>query len=438
MAAARLHIPLAPRGGDGSRWTLCAVGDVCVPVEDVQAVPQQPLAERFAEDLTTLIRGAELSIVNLEAPTCHAGIPIPKSGPPLRMHTAVPAELRSIGFDVATLANNHVMDFGPEGLDETLTACQQAGLSTCGAGANGAAAAQPVRAQPADGVRVSVLAFCEREFGIAANGSAGTAWLSDPTTLNAVAEACSAADVVVVVAHGGVEAVPLPPPQRCEQMRRLVDAGATLVIGHHPHVPHGWEQHGGGFVLYSLGNCLFDYAGGERLPKTDWGLAVTATFEGATLAGVEIALTEQRDGIVGIMQQTGEHWDYLKRLCAVTADRDRHTACWQELALQLLATRYRPYLVDAVAGPRPPVGVRPEAKRLLHSLGRRIGLLPPLAADERPGNLRDPLLLLNLLRNESHRWAITAALEVLSGAAADWRTPETEAEVRELLRWTLD
>ena len=438
MTPNRMCIPIVSSPPDRERWSLCAVGDVCALKGNSQVGPARPIERRFDQDLKALIRSAEISIVNLEAPTCRADRPIPKSGPSLRMDESVPVGLKQIGFDVATLANNHTMDFGPDGLAETLARCRQAGLLTCGAGASRAAAMQPTLVQPAGGIRVRVLAFCEREFGIASDGVAGTAWLSDAEALDAVAHAQAESDVVIVAVHGGVEVAPLPPPQRCRQLRRIVDAGATLVIGHHPHVPHGWERYRNGVILYSLGNCLFDYPDGEKLPKTDWGIAVTATFDGATLTDVEITLTAQRTGTVGVLRCVRNHWDYLKRLSELTTDPDLLEAYWQELAVRLLADRYWPYLLHAVRGSNDETGIRADGRRLLQSIGH---CLRPIKRTAKLGELpraTDPLLLLNLVRNESHRWTIATALELMGGDVADRRTPQIQSEIRELMKWTME
>lgn len=431
-----LRIPISKPAGAGPRWSLCAVGDVCALVE--QCDPSRRIAERFEHEFQTLIQSAEISIVNLEAPTCRAGEPIPKSGPPLRMDASVPAGLRTVGFDVATLANNHIMDYGRAGLDQTLTACKQAGLTACGAGNEQEHARRAVVLEPVEHVRVAVLAFCEREFGVALNGSAGTAWLSEPETLDAVRRAKEAADVVIVVAHGGAEVVPLPPPQRREQLRRLIDAGATLVIGHHPHVPQAWERYGEGVILYSLGNCLFDYADGEKLPKTDWGLAATATFEGDSLSELSLLLTEQRGGVVGLLEQVNGHWEYLNRLCEITNDSRRLEAHWQEIAAQLFEDRYLPYLCYALRMPKPNLGIKADARRLLGSVARKFGWRRAAGTNEPRPELHDPLLLLNMVRNESHRWSIATALELIGRDAEDRRDPQIRRAARELLNWTLD
>jgi len=430
-----LHIPVSSSAGDGVRWSLCAVGDVCALNDESEP---RAITERFGPDLMSLIRRSELSIVNLEAPTCRCDKRIPKSGPAMRMDESVPAGLKQIGFDVATLATNHTMDFGRDGLAETLSQCRKAGLLTCGAGVTRKEALEGLTFEPVKGLRVCVLAFCEQEFGIALDGAPGTAWLSAPDAPREIARAKQASDVVIVVAHGGVEIVPLPPPQRCEQLRGLIDAGATLVIGHHPHVPHGWERYHDGTILYSLGNCLFDYPDGEKLPKTDWGLAVTATFHGATLSELTLALTEQRAGTVDLMRHMDGHWEYLKRLSEVTAHPEQLNAYWQELALQLFADRYLPYLNHALGTVNSELGIRADAKRLLRSVGRRLGLIKRVRPPQEPARFRDPRLLLNMVRNESHRWTIVTALELLGGDVVDRRTPEIQAEVRDLLKWTLE
>ena len=322
------------------QWSVFAVGDFCdlrIRHDDTAETP------RISGELQQLIQQSDLSIVNLEAPLVDSPDPLPKVGPHIHMSTDVASALARCGFDVASLANNHMMDYGSTAQGSTIAACREQGISTCGAGENQLAAFEPVRLSPQQGIQVSLVGCCEQEFGVATKDKAGVAWISDPMALRIIEQEAKLSDVVIVIAHGGVEEVPFSPIQRQAQLRQFIDAGATLVIGHHPHVPQGWETYRHGIIFHSLGNFIFDYPEGKRWPKTDWGLAIQAHFNGSTLVDVDLIPVETRkDGTVaklGLERSLDECLQYLHELSRIIRQPDRYAALWQETAVFLWEKR---------------------------------------------------------------------------------------------------
>lgn len=402
----------------GANWTLFAAGDVCLASDR----PNSPLlASKLRERVTT----ADVAAVNLEAPVETADpTSILKSGPALATHAATPAFLAEAGFDVATMANNHLLDHGPAGMRVTLNACEEAGLATTGVGEDRTAAFEPARFD-VDGISLAVLSACEREFGVAERDTPGTAWSAHADALDAVRAAADAHDAVVVVEHGGIEYVPLSPPQRRERLRQFVDADADLVVGHHPHVPQGWERYNGALICHSLGNFCFDrQTDGEN---TGWGLAMEVGFDDATPVSAELVPVETVDATVhplGVKRSRADHLDYLRRLADLTSDDERYRGHWQAVAIRAFHRRYSNWLLTGVgenlvrARANP---TDPDAQRALWD----------------PEHRRTELLtLLNVVRNESHRATITSALAVLSGEQRDERTPAIRETVTDLFSWT--
>jgi poly-gamma-glutamate synthesis protein (capsule biosynthesis protein) len=400
-------------------------------------------AERAIDNtLLGLISRADIAIVNLEGPVRISRAPIPKSGPSLQMDNSAPAVLERIGFNVVSLANNHIMDYGPQGLHRTIESCHEKELLVCGAGKDANEAMKPVVTTVAGGIRLAILSFCEQEFGIADLGLPGTSWISHPLALQQVNGAAETADVVIVIAHGGVEEVPFSPIQRQVQLRRFIDAGATLVVGHHPHVPQGWERYEKGMIFYSLGNLLFDYPGGARYPKTEWGLVIQVHFCGTVMQAIELVPVERfADGKVGKLNQNRklQHClHYLYRLSALQAEPETLIPYWQETAVHLWRTRYRPWLQRACAmSPLVADGSIPfHLAGLYRAVKRRLGKRFQCGETNTPSDIGNGLLLLNTIRNESHRWTLETALNLLYGDEVDHRTPEVRAEMSELLEWT--
>jgi poly-gamma-glutamate synthesis protein (capsule biosynthesis protein) len=244
------------------------------------------------------LAAADLAFVNLETALCSGGRPADKLVN-VRASPALATSLRAAGVDVATVANNHALDFGVEGLREMLAAVAAAGVRAVGAGESTDEAFRPAVVE-VDGTRVACLGMSS---SLPPGFAAGPTWpgvapvratysfLLDGPSLEeqpgcapyvvtalveadaqraeaAVRAARAAADVVIVAIHWGIPAGwvaqfqgPLADYQR-PLGRRLVEAGADLVVGHHPHTLHGVERYDRAVVCYSVGNFLFHPLGG--------------------------------------------------------------------------------------------------------------------------------------------------------------------------------
>ena len=209
-------------------------------------------------DLLDILQSSDLNLVNVEAVLGDSGTPIPKAGPHLRGPAKAVAALRAAPFHVACLANNHAMDFGPDGLHHTLAALADAGVATVGAGMERSQITRPILRQIKD-TRVAIINCAEGESGRSLHGEPGVMGHDAAMVGQQIrrVKANGEADVAVVVFHGGREHVPVPPPYVVRQLRQIAEAGADAVVAHHPHVPQGIEIHRGVPIAYSLGNFAF-------------------------------------------------------------------------------------------------------------------------------------------------------------------------------------
>lgn len=400
----------------GPTWTAFVGGD--------SILLDRPAEAPFATAIRTSMQAADLSLVNLEGPIAGDGTTAMKSGPVNQTVPETPTTFAAAGLDAVTLANNHIMDFGPAGLRETIDACENAGLGTCGAGDTSTAALQPYRTTVEKDIDVAVVSLCEREFGVATDETPGTAWVNDPQAMARVDEAATAAGVTIVAVHGGIEYVPTPTPVVRDRYRELVDAGADIIVGHHPHVPQGWERIDGVPVFYSLGNFLFDQ---QRRPNTSLGLALEVEFRGSTAVSAELVPTRLKDGRVhGVTDQSVRDGflDHLHRLATITQeDFEPH---WQEVADRVFLQRHGQMIRKAGGGDL-------------------LAMIRQPALHVKSGGLWDtdhrryPMLaLLNLVRNESHRAVIETALSLRTGTIEDKRTPAVVSQVRDCFERTED
>jgi poly-gamma-glutamate capsule biosynthesis protein CapA/YwtB (metallophosphatase superfamily) len=174
-------------------------------------------------------------------------------------------------FSALTVANNHAMDFGPEGLVECLRILAAEGLPQVGGGGDLAAARRPLVLQK-HGITIALVAANGFQAAKSAAGAAtpGVAPLEESAILADIAAARKTSDFVVPLVHWGPELVPQPREADRALARKMIDAGAAAVIGGHPHVTQTVDVHAGAPIVYSLGNFVFDYYPVDPPEWTGW------------------------------------------------------------------------------------------------------------------------------------------------------------------------
>jgi len=203
--------------------------------------------------------GAQIVFGNLEGPLTDRGIPEQDKkfvfrSPPHK----VSAALKSAGFNVVTLANNHMLDYGADGLAQTIEALDTAGIQHVGAGPDLMTARRPVTFQIND-QRVAILAYSMTlpENYYAESNRSGTAFGHEEQVRDDVIAARKQADIVLVAFHWGQEGKTELREYQTRLGHLAIDSGASAVIGHHPHILQGIERYKDGIIIYSLGNFTF-------------------------------------------------------------------------------------------------------------------------------------------------------------------------------------
>ena len=198
-----------------------------------------------------LLKSADLTFGNLESPLT-PGREILTGEIAFRADPEVTEGLTYAGFDVLTLANNHILNFGRQGLENTFKYLKEAEIDFIGAGETAADAYQPL-IKEVQGIKFAFLAYSYTD-----SNSSQVALMDSAKMSEAAKQAKEQADFVIVTMHAGTEYQFVPNKHQKEFAHQAIEAGATLVIGHHPHVVETVEEYQGGYIIYSLGNFVFD------------------------------------------------------------------------------------------------------------------------------------------------------------------------------------
>lgn len=253
-------------------------GDFAPRARLAKQIKDKRFSEVFPENLRAIIKSADFSFVNFESPIVEdAYQPISKCGPNLRCTPEAAEAVKYAGFTGVTMANNHILDYGFDGLHKSVKCCKSQGLDIVGVGDN-LADAEKVLYLNKEGKCLAVINCCEHEFSIATENEAGANPLNPVRQFYAIQEAKKNADYVLVIVHGGHEHFQLPSPRMQETYRFFVDAGADAVVNHHQHCLSGYEVYNGKPIFYGLGNFAFDLS--SQKEETFWnrGFMVELSF----------------------------------------------------------------------------------------------------------------------------------------------------------------
>ena len=272
--------------GKNNKLSVGVAGDVCM--RNLTDLIDAQYSRAALRKIQPILDRADVRLINLENAVIEGGMPIHKSGPPLKADPKNLVFLKEGGFDCAILANNHVGDYGEEGVISTLKSLDEEGIAHVGAGKNLNDSYTPWYYE-ANHCKLAVIAICENEFGIAEVNKAGAAGFDLYRIIHTIKKAKENADFVMVIMHGGNEYNPIPSPRIVSLYRSFVDIGADAVIGMHPHCIQGFETYNSAPIVYSTGNFLFSKFGAED-SKSPWyyGYLPLITFEKGRSAELEI------------------------------------------------------------------------------------------------------------------------------------------------------
>jgi poly-gamma-glutamate capsule biosynthesis protein CapA/YwtB (metallophosphatase superfamily) len=262
-----------------------AVGDIMLDGTARPVFAQNGYDYAFAA-VKHLFNGAAAVFGNLEGPLTDRGTAEQDKTYVFRSPPApVSQALHAAGFTVLSLANNHTLDFGAEGLAQTQSALEAVGIGYTGAGKDLAEARRPVIVS-ASGKKLAFLAYSVTlpEHFYAGPGKPGTAFAHEAHVRADVRAARQQADIVLVSFHWGQEGKTVLRDYQVQLGHAAIDAGAAAVLGHHPHILQGIERYHDGVILYSLGNFTF----GSYSKQAQVSAVAELTFNGNRVAALRM------------------------------------------------------------------------------------------------------------------------------------------------------
>lgn len=248
---------------------LAVVGDIMLS-RDVGERMDKEGTEAVLAGVRAELHDADLTIGNLESPLCTGGTPAAKRFL-LRADPSGLEVLQDGSFDVLSLANNHILDYGPECMEKTVSLLDKAGIGHVGAGENIDAAREPLIVER-NGLRMAFLSYLQMpverdgfdsQTWTATEDSPGLPWATPEVITEDVAKVRPEVDHVIVLLHSGWEETDVLSPEQQAAGQAALDAGATAVLGAHPHRLQAHHEQGGQFVAWSMGNFAFDFPDGS-------------------------------------------------------------------------------------------------------------------------------------------------------------------------------
>lgn len=303
--------PLTPVSEESQEVSLMAVGDIMLSRDVATKIKEHQDYKYPFLKTAGLLKTADLTIGNLENPIT-PGRSIQTNEMVFRADPEVVEGLTSAGFDLLSLANNHILNFGTKGLNDTFRYLKGAKIDFIGAGEKDSDAYQPL-IREVKGIKFAFLGYSYTDSPLVA--------FMDLTKMEqAVRQAKEKTDFVVVTIHAGSEYQFFPNNQQQTFAHLAIESGAALVVGHHPHVVQTLEKYQEGYIIYSLGNFIFDQMWSQ---ETREGLMTSIVFKKEGIKQMEfypviienfaqprVAKENERESILARLKVNWENQDF--------------------------------------------------------------------------------------------------------------------------------
>ncbi len=279
------------------------IGADIVPTASNREIFENGDVEKIiSPDLIRELNTADYRIFNLEVPLTDEASPIEKCGPCLIASKKSVNGIKATGVDFLTLANNHILDQGVNGLHSTLEALKSAEIPFGGVGENLYKASEPYIAQIGN-KKIGIYCCCEHEFSVAGENTPGANPFDPLESLDHISALKAETDYVICLYHAGKEHYRYPSPNLQKICRKIAQKGADLVVCQHSHCVGCQEKYDNSTIIYGQGNFLFD-----RSESEFWKTSVLICLD--TESGEITYIPIEKDGN-GVKLSNGENGEKI-------------------------------------------------------------------------------------------------------------------------------
>lgn len=254
-----------------------------------------------------------------------------KVGPHIVLDESMCDAIKTAGFDLYCLANNHIMDEGRDGLQRILN---YLGTATTGAGLAREEVYRPYILEK-DNLRIGIFNIAENQFGTCISqdeDAYGYAWFADPCVEETIHKLRDTCNYVIIMVHAGQEGWDFPLPEIRETYKRFVDWGADVVIGNHPHRAQGWEVYRNKYIYYSLGNFIFYEGADTDVNRHALSVSIEISEDGLVCSPIWSCFNNE--GVVEICNDQ-QFIDRIYECNELLKDEDRYIQCVNSKALEM-------------------------------------------------------------------------------------------------------
>ena len=317
-----------------SKVKLLAVGDISL----------QSRSDRYPfEKVKEIFKDKDILFGNLETVLSNRGKKVEKAvilkTTPDRVNW-----LKDAGFDVLNIANNHIMDLGVDGVNDTLDVLNQNNLNFIGC--SNRKFKQTYAIINVNSTKIGFLAYYEGGFnkhqnGILING------MDEENIIKDIISLKPECDAIFLSLHWGIENVFYPSPKQIDLAHKLIDSGATIILGHHPHVIQGIERYKEGLIAYSLGNFQFDPSVSYSPNNQSFMLSIELTKEG--LENYDIIPVKIDENFVPYVPAGEEQGEIRRFISEISQHINNGTITWQwwfeQIAGEYLSDNLKSFIV---------------------------------------------------------------------------------------------
>lgn len=302
------------------------LGDIC-PTSDYRPLWDNGSAFNA---IKPLLEDSDLKIVNLECPATNETTALEKCGPCLKAKPKDIKLIKETGFNLISLANNHILDFKEKGVLQTLETLKAENLDYVGAGANDKEAGL-YKIYEIKGKKIGVIAFAEKEFNCATETTAGANLFDVYSSPEKVKELKDLTDYVICIYHGGIEHYEYPSIDLQNKCRMLVRFGADLVLCQHSHIIGTFENYQNGHILYGQGNGVYGY----RSNSAPWneGLLVTVTIGESVNISYTLINATENGNVVATAEESKARYEKIVKNSEKLSDKEFLKTNFKKFAL---------------------------------------------------------------------------------------------------------